>query len=125
MPNEKVIWITGAGRSGTHLVGMLADGHPEVNAFPLELRIVEDWPQLVAFAATGGQRLPGVVLDRYMLSRYASADKKDDRLKRVSLEDRTDRRGRTFGLRDYLLDFNQRSYGSPGRHFLFHSPGCQ
>jgi hypothetical protein len=121
----KVIWITGAGRSGTHLLGMLADGHPEVNVFPLELRIVQDWPELVTIAGTGSQRLPGAVLDRYMVSRYLPAAEWRDRFPGTARNGEPDPSGGTFGLQDYLLSLNRRLYGEGERHFLFHCPGCQ
>lgn len=66
----QITWITGAPRCGTHLVGMLADGHPQIYSFPVELGLVKEWNKLLSLASPDGQHLTGYILDKFMLSKY-------------------------------------------------------
>ncbi len=121
----RIIWITGAGRCGTHMAGMLADGHPEVNAFPVEFPVVRDWLRLLAGASTDHPALPGRFVDAHMASHY---------LVRPEIGRTVSYSIRRFieqgdpnpvRLTEYLDTVNRRLFGHGDRAFLFHSPGCQ
>ncbi len=124
-PAPHVIWITGAGRSGTHLTGMLADGHPQVTAFPVELRIAEAWGRLCAEASPDGIRIPEALADRYLVSRYLLRPEVGPRLPCDPDAFSRSTTGDLVTLADYLQRLARRLDPGVGRTFLFHCPGCQ
>jgi len=104
---------------------MLADGHPQVSAFPVELRIVEAWSRLCAEASPDGSRIPEALADQYLISRYLLRSEVGPRLP-CDLD--TFLRSATGGLvtlTDYLERLGQRLDPEASRTFLFHCPGCQ
>jgi hypothetical protein len=103
---------------------MLADGHPHVNSFPMELDIVREWEGLIASLSNDRKTLPGRLVDRHILSHYLNRPEIsaffESALK--GFEDLgTDR---PLTLKEYLISLNRRLFRNDN-HFLFHSPGCQ
>ncbi len=121
----RVIWITGAGRCGTHLTGMLADGHPAVTAFPVELPIMEAWSRLCAEASPDGSRLPEAFVDRYLAARTLSRRGVKERLP-CDLEawSRSGSGGLVTPV-EYLEGLRRRLDPGGNRDLVFHCPGCQ
>jgi len=118
------IWITGAGRCGTHLLGMLADGHPDVNSFPLELNIVVEWGKLAASVSADGLRLPFALVDRHVGSLYPSGTTLEGSPGDMNPRAQGGGPAVRVTLHEYLRSFSRMRFGNE-RHFLFHSPGCQ
>lgn len=121
---SNTIWITGAGRSGTNLVGMLMDGHPEADVFPYELRIVTTWLKASIWASQGGgQTLPGALLDHSLLAwrlhkaRFAKMGVDSSRLALTE--------GQAFDFFGYIDRVRTVTFPEPKKTFVFRAPGSQ
>jgi len=121
----RIIWITGAGRSGTHMAGMLADGHPEVNAFPVEFPMVRDWLRLLVGASMDNQALPGRFVDERVASHYLVRPEIGRAVSYPIWQFIEQGDPNPVRLTEYLDTVNRRLFGHGDRAFLFHSPGCQ
>jgi hypothetical protein len=104
---------------------MLADGHPQVIAFPVELRIVEAWSRLCAEASPDGSRIPEALADRYLISRYLLRPEVGPRLPCDPGAFSRSTTGDLVTLAGYLERLGRRLSSGEERTFLFHCPGCQ
>lgn len=111
---QQTLWITGAGRSGTHLIGMLLDGHPQVNVFPREFRLAHQWLDLCGLGTAGdGLALPAGRVDALLQRHY-----------QIRAGSWPAGEAVTFG--QTLEEVQRRHYSdSLHRMFAFHSPGSQ
>lgn len=120
----KTIWVTGAGRSGTNLVGMMVDGHPDVNVFPYELRIIAHWLEASSWASReGGQVLPGSLLDEMLIKPHlnkARFEKLGIRASDFSSTKRLD-----YSFFGYIERLNKVIFPEPAKTFLYRAPGSQ
>lgn len=112
-PNP-ALWITGAGRSGTHLMGMLLDGHPQTNVFPREFRLPEQWLALSSLGPVDANlRLPAGLVDAALRHFYRLGEGDWQAAQWVS-------------LKETLAEVHRRGFSTiAGRMFAFHSPGSQ
>ena len=121
---KKVIWVTGAGRSGTNLIGMMADSHPHLNVFPYELRMIAHWLEASEWASQdGGRSLPGALLDELLI--YPHLNKQ--RFKKLGITESqfASSRKRTYTFFEYIHRLNSIIYLKPENTFLFRAPGSQ